>query len=1577
MKKVVSIFILVSFCATSIMGPNPVYAQELRLPVPGVLVPLSPEFNPPILKGIKVHPDNPFRFDFILDVGDGSKPSQQGRIMNPPLQEESTRLIKYFLASLTIPEKDLWVNLSPYEKNRIVPESFGQTEMGRDLLAEDYMLKQITASLIYPEGETGKKFWKRIYEEAAKKFGTTNIPVNTFNKVWIVPEKAVVYENAKAGTAYIVESRLKVMLEQDYLALSKSVSLRGSEATEAISKRTTNNDINALGSQIVREIVIPELTKEVNENRNFAQLRQVYNSLILAAWYKKKIKDSILEQVYADKNKIQGLVIPAKAGIQNKNNVEYIYKQYLQAFKKGVYNYIKEELDPSTQQPIPRKYFSGGASMYITTDILDTTASSAMVTQGNTSGLETIAMRMDPAIKNPDRAMFSKLFKSPASQNGEMVFKKKRFFGESAIFREVKRFSRENQLDLAWDSSGKGEESIVTGLEYLVENLYQHEYHSKFQSVYFRIYRSFEPNDGIRLEFWGPRKHKLPHQLLGSVSYGKEFRWFDYNDPPWSTFEAKAPESAITGGRWHEGVVRMLRSFWKSSLHGRYGSIKVGWRVDAKSGGNIIAVHFPIITNSTQLARQGQKSEESGDQAMGSTIKSKNILVIPSASDIGADTPVQMRKFFKDHEATTIPLYERAAQKLGQDFSIDRLLLGSLAKDRTNLIVLCIAYALYVYSQYEVLKQKFKGHAPTDFITGNSIGLLISMVISGALTMDDLMIFFKNGFDEMERKTKTTDYGIVQIPSLGPERVQKVLEQGRIEVINYNLDHVSLVVSGDKRTVDETAAVIAQKLEIPLNNIKVIYPPGVKGVHHSFYGPSVERRLLELVGQIQFKDTQIPIIDSSDPQTSILHTADQVRKAFYRTILGPVYWAQVNHLISDTSNRQLTISSDIGSLTRLEAYTPNRATVYGKGKLSFDQLRELVDAEQKRAGTMYLNAAEWFVPYLGAGLDEDQMKEIIFLAFHHESTWDSDFPLQEVQKSAIEKGVGIVASHGAKQLTITSMGVGFSPMESVRALEIALKELNKSPNQVETITLKYYDNNVSILNDINGYLSMILPPLLHGSYKDWKGKIKVEAFYADFINGMRNAKVFRKVITPSNIILFRYTWITNPIASDEVLSAGEFLELLDILRASYSQGALIVDEVSQDLLKNRTIFNEFKQENQVMAEKKVPKRTRPGPKMSKKTKGLIKWIKYYIKRKGTNVVPYTWGQIAQKRGMTSGKVAQTALRREGIRLKTTGPQIEHRGTKPSRETQVFRDWIQLNPDTVEGIKEQLKRHHDGVLRKLADTFHFHSLSRVSQILHEGDGETENKAQLSSQNKRQVTFQRFSQLSRKEQVEIWRDIKKWTDPVDQGGSVRPFFGKTLKWGSNGADAIIAFKDGRPVGVLGFHAFPEAGYALGRGLIVHDGERGNNTALKLSMTLFKYLKEEGYETFKFNFVDLDQIQRVAQKVLLLFNNDDVKIDYYHGTSKIYAMKIDLKRYNPDDKVGGIDLTPAKMNVEIKTGSSTKMSGDDNGGIKFHLDPAMLERLKDAPGFVPVIIKIQPVTNLRMFLGINDPVGVDKLA
>ena len=62
------------------------------------------------------------------------------------------------------------------------------------------------------------------------------------------------------------------------------------------------------------------------------------------------------------------------------------------------------------------------------------------------------------------------------------------------------------------------------------------------------------------------------------------------------------------------------------------------------------------------------------------------------------------------------------------------------------------------------------------------------------------------------------------------------------------------------------------------------------------------------------------------------------------------------------------------------------------------------------------------------------------------------------------------------------------------------------------------------------------------------------------------------------------------------------------------------------------------------------------------------------------------------------------------------------------------------------------------------------------------------------------------------------------------------------------------------------------------------------------------------------------------------------------------------------GGIDFTAPKTPLEIQNAGE---------GIKFHIDPAQLAQLQNTPGFVPIIINIQPLTHLRKFLGIDTPV------
>jgi len=336
------IVLIVSFIGSSLYIPQ-AYANDLNLPsmpTPGMMVHLSRKFTPAYLQGLTIHPDNALQFDFLINRGDNLLSNEQKK-------EEYKKLVKYFLASLTIPDDDQWVNLSPYEKDRIIKDDFGKTEMGRDLLAQDYMLKQITASLIYPEDNLGKKFWERVYERAYKEYGATNIPINTFNKVWIIPDQAAVYESG--NTVYVLRNHLKVMLEEDYLSLDKHTAVRHADT----------RNINKVGSQIVREIILPELEKEVNTDKNFAILRQVYSGMILATWYKHALKESLLGKVYANQAKVRGVD-------QNPLNNQIIYQQYLKAFKKGVFNYIREDKDPYPfspklgDQPIARKYFSGG-----------------------------------------------------------------------------------------------------------------------------------------------------------------------------------------------------------------------------------------------------------------------------------------------------------------------------------------------------------------------------------------------------------------------------------------------------------------------------------------------------------------------------------------------------------------------------------------------------------------------------------------------------------------------------------------------------------------------------------------------------------------------------------------------------------------------------------------------------------------------------------------------------------------------------------------------------------------------------------------------------------------------------------------------------------------------------------------------------------------------------------------------------------------------------------------------------------------------------------------------------------------
>jgi inorganic pyrophosphatase/exopolyphosphatase len=372
-KKTCALVTTLIFLWTSWLMPQyPAFGQtSFELPQTVQRITRTQSFDLPLIKGIAISPDRPLQFDFLVDTGDLSPGEAQ-------IRKESSKLVKYFLAALTVPDDEQWVNLSPYEQDRIVPEGLGVTLMGRDLLKQDYILKQLTSSLMDPQNGPGKEFWKKVYAKLLDRYGTTQLSIDAVNKVWIVPDKAVLYEHD--NHVFIMENHLKVMLEEDYLALQND------QTADKVALNGTGdgneNVVRKISADVIREVILPEIENEVNKGKTFSNLRQIFNSMLLATWYKRNIKGSLIGQVYVDLNKTKGV------DLKDRKIKDKIFDQYVDAFKKGAYSYIREDYDPVEQTNVPRKYFSGGMNGYtripveVNNNLMDSAQKASLLPKG-------------------------------------------------------------------------------------------------------------------------------------------------------------------------------------------------------------------------------------------------------------------------------------------------------------------------------------------------------------------------------------------------------------------------------------------------------------------------------------------------------------------------------------------------------------------------------------------------------------------------------------------------------------------------------------------------------------------------------------------------------------------------------------------------------------------------------------------------------------------------------------------------------------------------------------------------------------------------------------------------------------------------------------------------------------------------------------------------------------------------------------------------------------------------------------------------------------------------------------------
>ena len=279
-------------------------------------------------------------FDFLLKAhkADGASPGIDP--INSTLISANA-----FMTGLAVSDDKFWVNLNPWEPDRIIDKQLGQSEVGRIMLEADLQMKRDFGNYTNPcANETGKTFWtlldkKRdtLVQSCMEKFpgeikNIFNVCFIPVTRHWIVPDKVYAYTN---GTQiYIINATLKInsepenhsyfrVVNQDNRSLSKG-------CLEELNK--SSKEYNDYFRDLGNQMILPYVVADVNHGEKYEDLRDIYVSLALAQWYKSRITPQT--DIFRDKfESSRPLVLKAMRPWSSKK----IWDKLVYSFNNGEY----------------------------------------------------------------------------------------------------------------------------------------------------------------------------------------------------------------------------------------------------------------------------------------------------------------------------------------------------------------------------------------------------------------------------------------------------------------------------------------------------------------------------------------------------------------------------------------------------------------------------------------------------------------------------------------------------------------------------------------------------------------------------------------------------------------------------------------------------------------------------------------------------------------------------------------------------------------------------------------------------------------------------------------------------------------------------------------------------------------------------------------------------------------------------------------------------------------------------------------------------------------------------------------
>jgi len=326
-------------------------------------------YRPVHLRSISIDPQTD-RYVILLDKGDSRD------LKAPEIEATTRKLLEYFKIGVALPNSMFWVNLRPDSDANIIDPYLERTDMGKVFLAADVQLKKDLARFTSPDTREGREYWNKLYARATELFGAQgNVTIPTVARPWIVPGEIILKQTLQG--AYVHKAVMKVCLEQDWIKAQTATNGLPEQGV-AVPADARFQTLNAYSAQLLRALIIPRLTREVNSSQRYSALRQVFYSLVLAQWYKASRSAAgaaVDPGLLMDSKDLTGLTSP-----QSWSKQDY-YRDYRRSFQEGEYN--KQEQVRAQGGIAIRRYFSGGVA-----GAIDPSSIIVLQQRGNSNGFQ-------------------------------------------------------------------------------------------------------------------------------------------------------------------------------------------------------------------------------------------------------------------------------------------------------------------------------------------------------------------------------------------------------------------------------------------------------------------------------------------------------------------------------------------------------------------------------------------------------------------------------------------------------------------------------------------------------------------------------------------------------------------------------------------------------------------------------------------------------------------------------------------------------------------------------------------------------------------------------------------------------------------------------------------------------------------------------------------------------------------------------------------------------------------------------------------------------------------------------------